>query len=380
MKQVYLFLFSALGLYACESANTKAKPLLDSSFVITGTITSVDTGKILGFQLFSDNTPTDTIRLDKDGHFTIKGMATEPLMGNIFCINATESNRIQPLSLFVEPGITTTVASTTLANLSTAKVEGGNSNNEVREIESIISSYSKKMDALKDSFKIAYQSGNQSAFALIQDKALKLSQEMRMSVFDYAKEHPKSHAAAFYAFRFLSPEINGDVVSKVYEAFDATIKKSLYAQKIQEVLNVNKRTAIGSTAANFTLPTPEGKKIQLSDFRGRYLLLDFWASWCGPCRQENPNVVKAYQMFKNKGFTVLGVSLDEDADKWKEAIQEDKLNWTHVSDLHGWKSDCVALYGIEAIPSNFLLDKEGKIIAKNLRGKDLEDKLAEILK
>lgn len=103
MKQVYLFLFSALGLYACESANTKAKPLLDSSFVITGTITSVDTGKILGFQLFSDNAPTDTIRLDKDGHFTIKGMATEPLMGNIFCINATESNRIQPLSLLWNP-------------------------------------------------------------------------------------------------------------------------------------------------------------------------------------------------------------------------------------------------------------------------------------
>lgn len=136
---------------------------------------------------------------------------------------------------------------------------------------------------------------------------------------------------------------------------------------------------IGDTAPNFTLNTPEGKPISLYALRGKILLVDFWAAWCRPCRMENPNVVAAYEKFKNKGFDVLGVSLDQNKEDWLKAIEKDKLTWTQVSDLKFWDSPVVALYQVDGIPMNFLLDKDGKIIAKNLRGQDLEKTLSQIL-
>jgi thiol-disulfide isomerase/thioredoxin len=139
---------------------------------------------------------------------------------------------------------------------------------------------------------------------------------------------------------------------------------------------------IGKTAPEFTLPDPTGKNISLSSFRGKYVLVDFWASWCKPCRMENPTVVKAFNRFKDKNFTVLGVSLDQPGgkDAWTKAIMEDKLTWQHVSDLKYWQSPIVPMYKIEGIPFNVLVDPAGKIIADNLRGELLEEKLAEVLK
>ncbi|WP_298715952.1 TlpA disulfide reductase family protein [Chitinophaga sp.] len=137
---------------------------------------------------------------------------------------------------------------------------------------------------------------------------------------------------------------------------------------------------IGQVAPDFVLPDPSGKQIHLSSFKGKYVLVDFWASWCGPCRQENPNVVAAYNQYKNKNFTILGVSLDKEKANWLKAISDDQLTWTHVSDLKFWESSVVPLYGINAIPTNILVDPAGKIIAANLRGSALESKLAEVLK
>ncbi len=137
---------------------------------------------------------------------------------------------------------------------------------------------------------------------------------------------------------------------------------------------------IGQQAPELAYPNPEGKTISLSEInKGHYVLLDFWASWCGPCRKENPNVVKAYQRFKDKGFDILSVSLDREKGAWLKAIADDNLTWHHVSDLKFWQCEAAVKYGVQSIPFALLLDKEGRIVAKNLRGNELETKLAELL-
>jgi len=143
-----------------------------------------------------------------------------------------------------------------------------------------------------------------------------------------------------------------------------------------------KKTAVGAMAMNFTQNDTLDVPVSLASFKGKYVLIDFWASWCGPCRQENPNVVKAFQTYNAKGFTVLGVSLDQPGakDKWIKAIHDDQLTWTQVSDLKYWDNQVAKQYGIQAIPQNFLVDPAGKIIAKNIRGEELSSKLATIFK
>ncbi len=197
----------------------------------------------------------------------------------------------------------------------------------------------------------------------------------------WIRSHPLSPISACIAsdMRFY---IGLDSVETLYNYLKPQALNNYPAKNIKHAIEVNKLTGIGKTALDFTQPDTAGKPVSLKDFRGKYVLLDFWASWCGPCREENPNVVAAFNKYKDKNFTILSVSLDQPTgkEKWLNAIHKDGLTWTHVSDLKFWSNAVAKEYDIEGIPANFLLDPNGIIIAKNLRGDDLNNKLAEVLK
>ncbi|MBC6612180.1 AhpC/TSA family protein [Hymenobacter sp. BT507] len=198
----------------------------------------------------------------------------------------------------------------------------------------------------------------------------------------YIKDHPDSYASLDAVVQIGDAVPNYAEVGPLYDMLSPAIKNTPEGQKYGQLLAMRKAVAVGAQAPSFTQPTAEGKQVSLADYRGKYVLVDFWASWCGPCRAENPNITKIYNEFKHKKFDVLSVSLDseEDREKWLKAVQTDQLPWTQVSDLKGWDNQAAKLYHIQAIPQNFLVDPSGKIVATNLRGDGLQAALAKYIK
>ncbi|WP_317898394.1 TlpA disulfide reductase family protein [Aurantibacillus circumpalustris] len=222
---------------------------------------------------------------------------------------------------------------------------------------------SKKMDSLSQIFEAPYNAIVSASSDLVIDK-LKKNASMYSSLI---------------AVQALEPDKYPDIYKLLDEGLSKKFPNDNNVKMFHSVVSSMQATAIGQVAPDIILNSPEGKEIALSSLKGKVVLVDFWASWCGPCRKEMPNVVKAYAKFKNKGFEIFGVSLDKEGERWVEAIAKDGITWPQVSDLKQWESSVVRLYNIQGIPYTVLLDKEGKIIAKNLRGEELEKKLAEVL-
>ncbi|WP_285008986.1 TlpA disulfide reductase family protein [Pedobacter faecalis] len=215
-------------------------------------------------------------------------------------------------------------------------------------------------------------------FVKVLDKKVNEMQASRQTkIIEFARKNPKSYFA-MYNLMEASYGTKPGVILEVFNNMSEKLRLSYDGQTLYKLMTADKVTALGATAPNFTQKDVDGKPVSLSDYRGKYVLVEFWASWCSPCRAESPNLIKQYAAYKDKGFEILGVSVDSDKAKWMDAIKKDGLTWTQVSDLKGWENDVRKIYGVTQVPANFLIDPTGKIIAVNLLTETLNSKLHEI--
>jgi peroxiredoxin len=370
MKQFFLSIAFITALAACNKSK--------NSYTITGKLSNLKSGNAVILQKWAKEDKSDTAYADKDGKFTFTGSVAEPTPASLVVVS-TGQDLQSPTILFLEKG-TITIGGTT-EGIKSLTVTGGASNKDNNTIQNILKSYYQQMKPLGDSLQAKMANKDTANTQPLEARYMQLEQNQNADVLNFIQSNAKSYVAAFYAYLFFNNSNNTVAIDGVYSKLDKSIQSSYFGTKLKEISDhIKAADVIGKPATDFTLQTPDNQSVSLSSLKGKYVLVDFWASWCGPCRKENPNVVKAFNQFKDKNFTVLGVSLDEDKTAWQAAITKDKLTWTHVSDLKGWQSSVAALYHVESIPANFLLDKDGKIVAKDLRGEDLINTLNSLIK
>lgn len=257
------------------------------------------------------------------------------------------------------------------------EVSGSKDTDYFYEVNEIMREFQQKVNELNADYMKARADGEEDAMKSVETRYQEMEQANTEKIKNKIDEMGNS-IAAFYAVNFLDAEKEFTYLDELAKRFQKNMPNSRYTEQFTTQVEEMRKLAIGMAAPDISLPNPEGDTVSLSSLRGNYVMIDFWAAWCKPCRMENPNVVRLYNKYNDQGFEVYGVSLDRTKEAWTEAIEKDNLSWTHVSDLKYFDSEAASLYNISAIPATLLLDKEGKIIAKNLRGAELEAKLAEI--
>ena len=374
MKKFLPLIASVFFLFSCSTSVQKGQ------FTVTGELKNTPDQKIYLEELyFSQKDPAvlDTAEI-KNGKFSLTALAPEEGLYRL----RLEKSEAAFIFINDQPAIPFS------SDLNSLSLENAKFNSPANYLlRSFIVDIEKQRKELEDKASILQQYKNplpsDSTYQMMQLDILDKQAKFQQNVLRYIDTTSNAVMALFSLgyTRDIEPEKIETAVGGLTKRFPTNQAIATIVAQYKQLIAQNKSLPkIGGIAPDITMADTSGKAFSLSMLRGKYVLVDFWASWCGPCREENPNVVNAYQEFKNKNFTVLGVSLDKQKAEWTKAVEEDHLTWYHISDLKYWSSAAVAPYGIEGIPYNVLLDPQGKIIAMNLRGNDLQIKLSELIK
>lgn len=363
MRNFLAILVLAMAVFSCQSAKNE--------YSIKGSIAGVETGKVYLQKLVNGQPQSVDTAEVVGGKFTFKGKMAMP---DIRFLRLNEQEYFA--QFFLDNSSITVKANKD--SLRATKIAGSPTQDVFQIYISEMEKLNKDVMALQEKYQNAVSTGNLSEAEKAKIDYQAMIDNNKVYTKNFVKEHSNTVVAAYIALVQLANQIEGSELDSIASKFAPELSTSEYVVKLKEIIQEQKKTAIGVIAPDFTMNTPDGKPVQLSSLRGKVVLVDFWASWCAPCRQENPNVVRVYQEFHAKGFEILGVSLDKTKEDWEKAIKDDNLTWIHVSDLQYWKNSAARLYSVNAIPQSFLLDKDGKIVGKGLRGEQLEKKLKEL--
>ena len=361
IKRILILSLTILTIVSCSNKGPQ--------FQLSGHIEGLEQDEVVYLYNKIEKKDIDSVN-SKDGGFLFTGTVAEPSLHYI--IVRREGETVKYKGFWLEN--TSISINGSLATLEASKVEGS-------EMQKQADAFNEQIEYLAEQFDdlyAQYNPKNKEEAEIISAKIDSLMAIENHEKVKFIKENPSYLYSAFLAkrvVRAISPEEG----QSIYDALSDEMKSTKYGVVTKEYLDLNKNMAIGVQSAEISLPNTEGQEISLSSLQGKYVLVDFWASWCGPCRRESPYLTKAYEQYADKGFEIYAVSIDKEKDKWLEAVAEDTMTWTTVLAEGAFDSKEAMMYGVQYIPYNFLLDPEGKIIEMHLRGEALIEKLDELL-